>query len=305
MKVVQLPIKLPELPNNTPEYESRPYPNECFKLHILGACIGGRSQGKTTFALRLIKLYDRCKSFDRIIIFSTTAHKEPKMMNFMKSKTFAEITHHRGFSVAELKEEMERMESDIEAFRAYKKKLEIWNKFVYHHHSVDAMTQEELMWLDEMEFEKPICPNKSGMYPCHLVLFDDLLGVRVFNANMSGLANNLLISHRHYSASVFILSQSFVSFIPKPVRSQNIGLWILFGSKCAKSMKDIAEDVASKVSPDQFIAAWKLATQKPFMPFLCDYDTADNSRRFRQGIDKLIIMDAEECEEKNEITKKE
>ena len=296
MKVIQLPITLPELPNNTPEYESRPYPKDCFKLHMLSAVIGGRSQGKTTFALRLIKLYDKCKTFDRIVIFSTTAHKEPKMKTFMTSKTFAEISHHKGFSVSELQSELDRMEADVEEFRHYKVRLAVWEKYVAHHYNVDDMTYEELLMLEEMEFTKPRAPNKSGMFPCHLVLFDDLLGCRVFNANMSGLANNLLISHRHYSASVMILSQSFVSFIPKPIRSQNIGLWVLFGTKCEKSMKDIAEDVASKVSPDQFIQAWKMATAKPFAPFLCDYDTHDETRRFRQGIDKLIVMGGDDVE---------
>lgn len=296
MKIVQLPVKLPELPDNTPEYLSRPYPKDCFPLHILSAVIGGRGSGKTTFALRMIKLYDKCKTFDRIIIFSTTAHKEPKVKAFMASKTFAEISHHKGFSVGELKEEMDRMEEDVEAFRHYKVRLAVWEKYVAHHYNVDAMSYDELIMLEEMEFEKPKPPNKSGMFPSHLVLFDDLVGCRVFNANMSGLANNLLISHRHYSASVMILSQSFVSFIPKPVRTNNIGLWILFKCKCSKTIKEISEDVSAKVSPEDFAKAWVKATEGNFNAFICDYDTHDEQRRFRINLDKLLVMSSNDVE---------
>ena len=97
MKLVQLPIKLPELQDNTLEYSSRPVPPECFPLHLLCAVIGGRGSGKSTLTLKLTKLYDKAKSFDRIVLFSTTAHKEPKMKNFLASKTYAELTHYKGF----------------------------------------------------------------------------------------------------------------------------------------------------------------------------------------------------------------
>ena len=167
-------------------------------------------------------------------------------------------------------------------------------------YNVDAMDYDALLMLDEMEFNRPKPPNKSGMFPCHLLILDDLVGKRVFNAKMSGLANNLLISHRHYSCSVMILSQTFTYFIPKAVRSNNIRLWILFGTKCDKTMKDIANDVSSKVSPEDFVKAWKFATQKPFTPLVCDYDCNDEGRRFRQGLDKIILFDEKSNENINE-----
>jgi hypothetical protein len=294
MKIVNLPVSLPELENNTPPYLSRPVPAYSFPLHLLCSVIGGRGSGKTTFALRLVKLYDKCKTFDRIILFSTTAHKEEKMRDFLKSKTFAELTHYKTYRAEDLQNEMTRMEGDIEAYRHYKYRLEIWNKFVKNHYDEEKMSVDELIVLDEMNFEPPEPPNKSGLYPCHLVIFDDLVGKKVFNANLSGIANNFLISHRHYSSSVMILSQSFTNFIPKQIRSNNIGLWILFGTKCEKTMKDIADDVASKVSPDQFVEAWKYATSKPYTPLICDYDTTDDNKRFRVGINKLLLVSNDE-----------
>lgn len=55
-----------------------------------------------------------------------------------------------------------------------------------------------------MGWEKPKSKWKWG-FPCHLVMFDDLVGRNVFNANCGGIANRFLISHRHYSASILIL----------------------------------------------------------------------------------------------------
>ena len=61
-------------------------------------------------------------------------------------------------------------------------------------------------------------------------------------------------------------------------------------------MWDIADDVASKVSPQEFVKAWKFATSKPHTPLICDYDTQDDNRRFRMGLDKLIVLSNDEPE---------
>lgn len=291
MKLIDIPdVSIPDIPNNTPEYLSRPYPKGSFPLHLLSAVIGGRGTGKTTFALKMLKWYDKSKSFDRIIIFSTTAHKDPKMKDFITSKTNAEIVHYKGYSDADLKNEMLKMEADIEAYRYYIKKLKIWSRFVSNDYDIDKMSYDDIWTLNEMNMEKPECPTKSGMFPSHCCVFDDLVGCRVFNANLSGLANHLLISHRHYSCSVLVLSQSITNFIPKQIRTNNIGLWVLFPTKCEKSMKDISEDVASKVSPDAFCNAWRFVGKHKHMPLVCDYDTIEDDKRFRMGLDKWIVM---------------
>jgi hypothetical protein len=126
---------------------------------------------------------------------------------------------------------MERMEAEIEAYRDWVRRMKIWKKLIEHDYNVDKMTFDELWVLYEMNMSPPECPTKSGQFPCFACVFDDLIGCRVFIANLSGLGNHLLISHRHYSCSVFILSQSITNFIPKQIRSNNIGLWILFPNK--------------------------------------------------------------------------
>lgn len=295
MKIVPIPeVMLPDIPNNTPEYLSRPVPAGGFPLHLLAAVIGGRGTGKTTFALKMLKWYDKVKAFDRIIIFSTTAHKDPKMKDFIASKTNAEITHYKGYTAADLQQEMEKMEAAVEAYRLYQRKMKVWQKFVKNDFDVDSMNYDDLWLLHEMNMEKPECPTKSGLFPCHCCLFDDLIGCKVFNANLSGLANHLLISHRHYSCSVLVLSQSITNFIPKQIRTNNIGLWVLFPTKCEKSMKEISEDVASKVSPEAFCQAWKFVGKHKHTPLVCDYDAYDDTKRFRMGLDKWIVMSDDE-----------
>ena len=292
MRTEKLQVALPDLPDNTPEYLSRPVPPNTFPLHMLCAAIGGRGTGKTTFMLRLINLYDKYKSFDRIVVFSTTADKDPKMKAFVEGKkSFAEITAHHGYSDQLLQEEMERMEADLETWRQYKAKLELWKRYQAAGEDLDKLSYEDILMLDAMDWQKPKPPNKSGMYPCHAIIFDDLVGERVFKPNMTGVACKLATCHRHLSCSCYFLSQVFINFIPKQLRANNIGLWILFGCKSDKIMEDIAEDVAAKINPQQFVEAWRFATAKPFTPFLCDYDTHDPKRRFRQGIDTALIFE--------------
>jgi hypothetical protein len=63
MKVQPIPeVNIPDIPNNTPEYLSRPYPKGGFPLHLLSAVIGGRGTGKTTFALKMLKWYGQGES---------------------------------------------------------------------------------------------------------------------------------------------------------------------------------------------------------------------------------------------------
>lgn len=289
---VQLPITLPTLENNVPEYMSRPVPPHCPPLHLLSVVLGGRGSGKTTFALKLIRLYDKAKSFDRIVVFSTTADLDPKMKAFVSGKgVFADVTHHRGFSEAALQGEIDTIEADLQAWDKYKRLLAVWDRFVRAGKNVDAMAYEDLLALDEeLDWAKPKPPTKSGMFPSTLVVFDDLVGTRVFRQDMSGLGVGFTLRHRHLGCSLMILSQSHTSFVPKQLRANNIGLWVLFETKSEKAMHDIAEDVSAKIPPEQFIAAWKFAVRTPHTPFVCDYDTHDPKLRFRVGLDKLIVI---------------
>jgi hypothetical protein len=118
MRVINLKnIKMPQLTDNTPEYLSRPYPRKAFPLHLLSAVIGGRGSGKTSIALRLIKWYLQSKSYDRILIWSTTANKDPKMKAFMReceqNENLVDLTLYESYNPADLQNEMERCEEDV------------------------------------------------------------------------------------------------------------------------------------------------------------------------------------------------
>ena len=58
MKLVKLSsVNVPDVPNNTPEYAERKTPSNMPRLHMLCAVVGSRNSGKTTTALRLLKMY--------------------------------------------------------------------------------------------------------------------------------------------------------------------------------------------------------------------------------------------------------
>jgi hypothetical protein len=78
---------------------------------------------------------------------------------------------------------------------------------------------DELLMLEECDFRKPESDFKNGL-PCFLILIDDMVGTKMFSQNMTGVGNKLLISHRHYSCSVMISSQTFTKKFAKSRQEQ-------------------------------------------------------------------------------------
>ena len=99
------------------------------------------------------------------------------------------------------------------------------------------------------------------------------------------------MEHRHLSLSVYLLSQVFANFVPKQLRGGCINLWLLFRTKSDKHMEDIADAVASKIDPKNFIAAWQFATsESPHDCLLCDYKCSNVDDMLRKGFDKRITF---------------
>ncbi|DAC81547.1 TPA_asm: FtsK [Coelastrella green algae MELD virus] len=255
----------------------------------------GRGSGKTTLVVKLLKWYISSKSYDRLIVFSSTADRDLKVKSFIehcqKSKA-VEVTLHSDYKPEILGAELERMEADIAAYREFEQYSLVYKRFA-RATSVDQFSHQDLMLLERHDFQPSQTEFKYG-FPCFCIWFDDMVGSRIFNQNMTGVGNRLLISHRHYSCSVIVCSQTFTNFLPKAIRNNNIGLWMLAGTKCDKTMREIADDVSSRIPPEKFVAAWKLATEKPHNFLVCNYDAKDSVDVFRVNLDKRLELDPAE-----------
>lgn len=291
MKLVRLKnVSIPDVSNNTPEYAERRTPPNMPRLHMLCAVVGSRNSGKTTSTLRMLKMYVKSKSYDKIFWWSPTALREQKFRTFMDDceKQGVQIEVKDKFVEAEFLDLQNWMRGEIDEYRHYKKKLEVWNKFMKVR-DVDDLTMEELALLEEMEWQKPKTDYKNG-FPSFALCWDDCIGDKsIFSPTCKGTTSQFWILHRHLSCSVFILSQIVANGIPRQIRG-NISLWILFSCKSEKLKKEVSEELAFKVSPEKLLEMWEFATKDRHDFLMCDYDCPDEDFMFRKNFTDVIVQ---------------
>lgn len=296
MKLIKLKnVSIPDVPDNQEPYATRPIPKQGIPLHHLCACIGGTGSGKTTSLLKFLMWYDKAGTFDRLIIFSPTLSREPKGKAFLEADHNFEISYYHEYSDAIMMEERERMLGDIQEWNRFLKKKEAWEKFK-RCKSVEDLTMDELVLLEECDFEKPKWIYDREYYPTCALLLDDHVGKRgVFNANCRSKLVEVCVEHRHLSLSIYLLSQVFANFVPKQLRGGVINLWILFSTKSQHHKEEIAEQVANKVDENTFIALWDYATSRSQHDALVvDYKAPETKFMFRRNFDTLIQFNEHE-----------
>ena len=296
MKTVKIKnITIPSVPNNIPEYAERRTPPNMPRLHMLCAVVGSRNSGKTTTAIRMLKMYVKSKSYDKIFWWSPTAGREAKIKAFVEEcSKDCEIEIIDKFNQQDFANLLDWFRSEIDEYRLYKKKLEVWNRFKKCK-KVDELSHDDLVMLEEMDWEKPTTTYKHG-FPSWGLVWDDEIGNKtIFNPTCKGLTSQFWILHRHLSCSVFILSQVVSNGIPRQVRG-NISLWILFSCKSDKLKKDVADELAFKCDPDTLLKIWDFATKEQHDFMMCDYDCPDENLMFRKNFTDLIVWKKTENE---------
>jgi hypothetical protein len=286
MKTVKLSdVSVPDIPNNIPPYMYRNYPKQGFPLHYRMCIIGGVGAGKTTFLLKFLNWYDKVKSFDRCVFFSTTLKGENKGDAFIKGKHNFDLEVYSKYSDAKLREEAEMMKQRIEEWKEWERKKEVWAKFEKVA-DADEMELDELILLENMDWQKPKNEFPRG-YPSHILILDDLVGQKgVFSANCQGFLTEFILQSRHHSCSIVILSQVFKNFLPAQLRQGSFDKWVLFATK-SKHRESIAEEMSDKIESSKFLEIWDYATQKQDECLLVDY-TAPLEFMFRKGLDYAI-----------------
>lgn len=292
MKTVKLEkIVIPDIPSIDPEYESRAVPIGMPKLNFMAVMYGAMGQGKTVALLRFLKMYDKTKSFDRVVWFSPTLGREPKGRAFIESKKNFELNHYDRFTDAVFGEEVDKMKCNIEEYRDYLRRLKLWDKWMRNDHNIDKLTYDEIWELDELGWEKPKTTFVNGFPSFALVLDDCVFEKGVFSANCKNATAQFFISHRHYSCCVFITSQVHANGVPRQIRGV-IGLWVLFRCRSRELQEAIAKELSFKVSSDILLKVWDFATKdSPHDFLLINYKENDLNEMFRVCFDKKIILD--------------
>ena len=290
MRLVRLKnVQIPSIQDNQELYASRPIPKQGIPLHHMCTCLGGTGSGKTTAILEFLEWYDQACSFDRLIVFSPTGMKDPKMKRFIQNKHYFDVTYYPLYTDAIMKTEVASFENDIDDWNSHLKKLQSYQKFASSK-STECLTLEELESLYETDFQKPRWKYPKEYYPSFAVLIDDHVGEKgLFGAGQcKGYLSELCVTHRHITLSIYLLSQKFSNFVPKQLRGGVINLWLLFSTKSRKHMEEISAQVANKVTEETFIRVWEYATKAgPHDFLLVDYK-APPERMFRRNLTHLI-----------------
>lgn len=253
MKLVKLKnAVLPNLPDNEEPYASRHIPKQGIPLHHLGVFLGGTGSGKT-MALKFLEWYGKAGSFDRLVVFSPTGMKDPKTKRFIQDDHYFDVTYYPKYADDIMREEAHNFEADIQEWEQFKKQKQAYEKY-QRCKDVEDLTMEDSQYLHECDFEKPKWKYPKEQWPCFAVLIDDhACSKGVFGTSNKGYLSEFCVGHRHFSTSVYLLSQVFMGFVPKQFRGGIVNLWALFSTKSQHHKEEIAEQVANKVDEKTFI----------------------------------------------------
>lgn len=292
MKLIPTKIKLPNRKCLDPEYEKRPTPINMPKLHFLAVLYGSMGSGKSVALYNMIDMYDETKSFDRIIWVSPTMRRDVNGMEYLNNKKHNfELRYYEHFNLGEFKEELEGMKKDIDEYREYLHRMEIWKKFVSNGYDVDKMSLSDLIVLYDLDFEPPTTEFKNG-FPCFAVVFDDVICEKgIFSQNIKNPVAKFFTTHRQHSCSIFMTSQVHQQGIPRQIRGV-VSIWILFRCKSKELQESVAKELSFKCDKETLMKVWDFVTTSDPHDFLfVDYKQNDLNQMFRKNFNNLVQLE--------------
>ncbi len=288
--------KLPGLENNDipiVQCKKRRHPEHLPRLHFLSLFCGSRGSGKTVAICNLLKRYDKTKSFDRIIIFCPTLPNQPLFRNLIDTCKYAKFELYEDFTHEKFAEIKFEMDKRIEEYKKYERDLALYKKYKQFSRTDkawDNFNDDDLIYLNETEFERPETEYKNGL-PTTLLWFDDNMENPILfgKGKAAAAINNFTILHRHKCCSIIWSVQAMRTGgygVPKAIRN-NLSFMCLYRNKSPQVQKDIAMECCSFCEPSEFINYWNYATQEKHSFFYVDYD-ADPPYNLRKNFNTLL-----------------
>lgn len=291
MKLVKVDnLKLPTRKCIDPEYLTRLTPSGMPKLNFLAVLYGAMGSGKSVRLYDILDMYDATKSYDRVIWYSPTMCRDVNGMDYMQRHHNFELVYHEKFDMGEFQGHLDNMKADIDNYREYKRHMKIWEKLVKNDYDVDNLTFDELLTLEELNWEKPTTDFKNG-FPSFAVIWDDCITDKVFSQNIKNPVSKFLTTHRQHSCCVFITSQVHQQGVPRQIRGV-VSIWILFRCKSKELQEQVAKELSFKCPPDVLMKVWDLATKDSPHDFIfIDYKENDLNNMFRKNFTHKICLD--------------
>jgi hypothetical protein len=266
------------------------------KMHFVGLSIGKRGSGKTVAIVNYLKYLQDAGCLDRLFIISPSVHSNKHIFDMVKyddDDVYEEPTKMSMDSViSKIKEEARDYEEYLEKIKQYKKLQKYLKRENNYIHDDDLISL-----YGDGEFEKPK-HRHNGKKPIMLILFDDCQGSDIYKPKCS--LYNHVIKHRHLGqfkemagalgVSMIFAVQSYKSIgggLPRGIRSQ--ATWImLFKTKDAKELDEIAEECNGEVTREIFLSAYEEATEGEHNFLFIDFHPKEKYMMFRKNFDRYI-----------------
>eukprot|EP00975_Prorocentrum_lima_P058268 12230021-Prorocentrum_lima.AAC.1 len=144
--------------------------------------------------------------------------------------------------------------------------------------------------LDAMNWDEPATRFEHGP-PSSLILIDDMQGSALYQSSSKNAVAAFAFKHRHFLTSMIFLTQAYTSGgVPRAVRA-NISFLALFRTKDHRAARQIAEESAGAVAPDEFLALWDHAVKDdPHDFFAVDFDQRDPKKMFRRNFNTFLSI---------------
>ena len=278
------------------EYVLRDVPNGLPKVPFLAGVFGSRGAGKTTAMINLIRAYQRSENltppaWDHIIIFSPTAKKDPKYkaLEDQLSNKDTKVELVEDFTITKMSDYIKYMETEIESFNRKDTALEAYAKFKEKHFSIDKLNEDELLALYSYDFnpEGKVAKMYKHGKPSFCMVFDDLVGEKlVYSSTGTNIVCKFALRHRHYNCTMIFLAQTWANGVPRQIR-HNLSLAVFFRVNSRRLKEEVAEEMSSFISEDEFIELWDEATQEHHDYFMVDF-SAPPEFKFRKNLDTIF-----------------
>ena len=278
----------------TKEYELRDVPEGLPRVPFLAGVFGSRGAGKTTAMINLVRAYQRpgeTPVWDHIILFSPTAAKDPKYKAFEEQlgtrDTRVELIE--DFTLTKFQELLTYMDNETKHYETKKLAIEAYKKWKEKNMDTEKLKDDELLALYTYDFR--VDGKEKNMYkngrPSFCMIFDDLVGEKlVYSSHGTNLVSKFALRHRHYNCTMIFLSQSWGNGIPRQIR-HNLSLAVFFRVNSARLKSEVAEEMSSFISEEEFIELWDEATADHHDYFMVDF-SAKPELKFRKNLDTIF-----------------
>jgi hypothetical protein len=280
----------PDVKRDHPPVAHHVLPQHAFSMLI----VAPKGSGKTNLICHLI-LHQYKKYFHRIIVCSPTLDNDPKWEKVKKTphilvenKKLEQIIEGRSQNKKKWKvifenPSKEERRPDEDKFKGY---IDEDDMFAEQSNLFPILEDQQNM-MHFVKEQKGHEEDAKYIVDRMLIILDDQAGLFKMS-NSHNPIMNFVIKHRHYSASIIIVTQAFKA-IPKTIRT-NCNALILFDIGSTAELKSIYEEFNEGLDEKTWMALYRECTKEPFQFYYSNNKFPKGSRVYK-GFKTMMLIE--------------